>query len=68
VPACPNPCHYSTCTGPDQPEWLSFIGGYFVDQPACLPLIVTVQGKQTTVFISVGVTCPGLRQASAPAA
>lgn len=68
VPACPNPCHYSTCTGPDQPEWLHFIGGYFVDQPSCLPLIVTAQGKQTAVFISVGVACPGLRQASAPAA
>jgi hypothetical protein len=41
VPACPVPCQYSTCTSSERAsQWLGFAGGYFVDQPMCLPLIV----------------------------
>jgi hypothetical protein len=49
------------CTGPSggAVRWLSFAGGYYVDQPACLPLIVGVKGRQLQVFIGVGVACPG---------
>jgi hypothetical protein len=51
VPGCPQP------SGPAQ--WLHFAGGYYVDQPACLPLIIRAGGQQARVFISVGVACPG---------
>jgi hypothetical protein len=49
VPACPRP------SGPAQ--WLGFAGGYWVDQPTCLPLIVSANGEQTRVFISIGLPC-----------
>jgi hypothetical protein len=66
VPACPVPCQYSSCTSSGRAaQWLTFAGGYFVDQPTCLPLIVDAGGRQTRVFISVGVACAGQTGASA---
>jgi len=66
VPACPQPCHYSSCTSSGlAAQWLGFVGGYFVDQPTCLPLIVDAGGRQARVYISVGVPCAG--QTGAPA-
>jgi hypothetical protein len=58
--ACPVPCQYSRCTSSGRAaQWLGFAGGFFVDQPICLPLIVDAGGKQARVFISVGVPCAG---------
>jgi hypothetical protein len=51
--------HVPGCAGRVMPgAWLAFAGGYWVDKPACLPLIVSSGGRQTTVHISVGVACP----------
>jgi hypothetical protein len=56
-PATPGPrLHVDACAGQD--TWLAYAGGYWVDKPACLPLIVRADGQQETVNISVGVQCP----------
>jgi hypothetical protein len=51
VPGCPPP--------PGSAQWLHFAGGYYVDQPMCLPLIIRAGGQQVRVLIGVGVACPG---------
>jgi hypothetical protein len=43
---------------PDRSGWLVFAGGYWVDEPACLPLLVRAGGHQEQVRIAVGVPCP----------
>jgi len=48
--------HVGACAGTDM--WLGYPGGYWVDKPMCLPLIVRTDGRQETVDISVGVRCP----------
>ena len=40
VPACP---------ARGQAPWLVFAGGYWVDAPVCVPLIVRTQGRETQV-------------------
>ena len=40
-------------------HWLAFAGGYTVDKPACVPLVVKAGGRQRTVHIGVGKACPG---------
>jgi hypothetical protein len=37
--------------------WLAFAGGYTVDQPRCLTLVVKAGGRQQTVRIAVGTPC-----------
>jgi len=43
-----------------QKPWLVFAGGFWIGQPACVPLLVkTETQEQKTVQIGVGAACPG---------
>lgn len=50
-----------SCQGPAASTlgWVAFPGGYYVDQPACLPVIVQSAGRSQRVSIGVGTSCPG---------
>jgi len=39
--------------------WLAYAGGFWIDHPACVPIIVRTGGKQREVHIGVGTPCPG---------
>ena len=47
----------SACPARGQAPWLVYAGGYWVDSPACFPLIVRAQGRATQVRIGVGEDC-----------
>ena len=51
VPAC--------APGRGEGRWLAFTGGYYVADPACVALIVTVRGAQQRVEIGIGAPCAG---------
>jgi hypothetical protein len=53
---CPNPGH----------GWLAYAGGYWIDHPACVPIIVRAGGKQQTVHIGIGTPCPGQQPPPGP--
>lgn len=57
VPACPD----ARGTG-----WLAFAGGYWVDRPLCLPLVVRAGGREQRVLIGVGRPCPGQQPPATP--
>jgi hypothetical protein len=38
-------------------QWVAFAGGYTVDAPACVPLIVRSGGREARVRIAVGARC-----------
>jgi hypothetical protein len=46
--------------------WLAYAGGYWIDHPACVPIIVRAGGKQQLVHIGVGTACPGQRPPQGP--
>ena len=46
--------------------WLAYAGGYWIDHPACVPLIVRAGGKQQQVRIGIGTACPGQRPPQGP--
>ncbi len=46
--------------------WLSYAGGYWVRDPLCLPLFVTIHGDRQTIHIGVGAPCPGQRPPPQP--
>jgi hypothetical protein len=46
--------------------WLHYAGGYWIDHPACVPVIVRAGGKQQLVRIGVGTSCPGQRPPQGP--
>jgi hypothetical protein len=45
--------------GQDPGAWLAFAGGFWVSEPACVPLIVDVGQRRQRVHIGVGAACPG---------
>lgn len=47
------------CANPGGTGWLAYAGGYWIDHPACVTLIVKAGGKQQTVHIGIGTACPG---------
>jgi hypothetical protein len=47
-----------------QERWLVFAGGFWVGEPACVPILVKSAGQEQTVLIGVGAACPG--QAAPP--
>ncbi len=53
------------CAGPGG-GWLAYAGGYWINHPACVPLTVTVGGRQQQVHIGVGTACPGQQPPSGP--
>ncbi|MFG3641230.1 hypothetical protein ACGF3C_13290 [Micromonospora sp. NPDC047762] len=40
-----------------QAQWMAFVGGTWVAQPACVPLIVTSNGQTDRVNLGIGVPC-----------
>ena len=52
IAGCPQP----GCTG--DCGWLAFAGGYWVDDPMCVPLIVRAGGREARVSVAVGEGCP----------
>lgn len=55
----------SNCAGPGG-GWLAYAGGFWVDHPACVPIIVRAGGQQRQVNIGVGTACPGQRPPQGP--
>jgi hypothetical protein len=49
-------CSVAGCV--DDCGWLAFAGGYWVDAPRCLPLIVRSGGREERTGVAVGNTCP----------
>ena len=49
VPGCPDT--YGT-------GWLAYPGGYWADQPLCLPISVRSESREQQVHIGVGTGCP----------
>ncbi|MFJ8743880.1 hypothetical protein ACIRL2_31450 [Embleya sp. NPDC127516] len=44
-------------TGSTANSWTAFPGGYYVDRPGCLTLVVRSRGLQTKVRVPVGADC-----------
>jgi hypothetical protein len=55
----------SNCAGPGG-GWLAYAGGFWIDHPACVPIIVRADGRQQQVNIGVGTACPGQRPPQGP--
>ncbi len=43
---------------PGHGAWLVYPGGYYVPEPACVPLVVKTGQESRTVHVPVGVRCP----------
>jgi hypothetical protein len=56
----------SNCANPGGGGWLAIPGGYWIDHPACVPIIVRAGGKQQQVHVGVGKACPGQRPPPEP--
>jgi len=56
----------SNCASPDGGGWLAYVGGYWIDHPACVPIIVRAGGRQQQVPIGLGKACPGQRPPQGP--
>jgi hypothetical protein len=55
----------SNCAGAGD-GWLVYAGGFWIDHPACVPIIVRAAGQQQQVNIGVGTACPGQRPPQGP--
>jgi hypothetical protein len=55
----------NNCSNPGG-GWLAYAGGYWIDHPACVPIIVRAGSKQQEVHIGVGTPCPGQRPPQGP--
>lgn len=49
-----------------QKAWLVFPGGFWVGEPACIPLLVKAGSREALVHIGVGASCPGRRPPPSP--
>jgi hypothetical protein len=47
-------------------RWIAFAGGYWLDHPACVALLVRTTQKTKTVHIGLGTPCPGQRRPPQP--
>jgi len=56
----------SGCASPGGGGWLAFVGGYWIDHPACVSIIVRAGGRQQQVPIGLGKACPGQRPPQGP--
>lgn len=54
------------CRSPAAGGWLAYVGGYWIDHPVCLPLIVQANGRRQQVRIGLGTPCPGQRPPQGP--
>lgn len=64
TPAWPVRITCPPVTGP--PGWFSYVGGYWLPKPGCLPLIVRVGDREQVVHIGLGAPCPGQRRPEGP--
>jgi hypothetical protein len=48
----------SGCPQVSTSHWIAFAGGYYVDEPMCLPVTVESGGLRLLVRIAVGAPCP----------
>lgn len=65
----PTPGHrvvISNCASPLRSRWLAYVGGYWINRPACVPLIVKVGDREQKVHIGLGAPCPGQRPPQGP--
>ena len=47
------------CPGGDKLSvWLAYPGAFYVDRPACLPLVITIGGKSYRTRVPLGRACP----------
>jgi hypothetical protein len=52
--------HVSGCNAAaSNRPWLVFAGGFWIAEPACVPLLVSTGDREQTVQLGLGVTCPG---------
>ncbi|HEV2257486.1 MAG TPA: hypothetical protein VGS06_30510 [Streptosporangiaceae bacterium] len=56
----------SDCASPGRGGWLAYVGGYWIDHPACVPIIVRAGNRQQQVRIGLGTPCPGQRPPQGP--
>jgi hypothetical protein len=56
----------SGCARPHAGGWLGFVGGYWIDHPACVSIIVRADRRQQQVPIGLGKACPGQRPPQGP--
>lgn len=56
----------SDCASPGRSGWLAYVGGYWIDHPACVAIIVRAGGRQQQVHIGLGTACPGQRPPQGP--
>src|SRR5690349_14113204 len=56
----------NNCANPGGGGWLAIPGGYWIDHPACVPIIVRAGGKQQQVHVGLGKACPGQRPPQGP--
>jgi hypothetical protein len=56
----------SGCSAPAGGGWLGYVGGYWIDHPACVAIIVSAGGRQQQVPIGLGKACPGQRPPLGP--
>ena len=54
------------CASPGRSGWLTYVGGYWIDHPACVPIIVRAGNRQQQVHIGLGTACPGQRSPQGP--
>jgi len=54
------------CANTGGRRWLAYAGGYWIDHPACVSIIVSAGGKQQQVHIGIGTACPGQRPPQEP--
>ncbi len=61
VPACEGQRAEWVISG-DATEWRVFAGGFWVREPACMPLVVRAGQQEERVTIGIGAPCPGQTQ------
>ncbi len=46
--------------------WHAYVGGYWLPKPACVPIIVRVDGQEQLVHLGLGTPCSGQRPPEGP--
>lgn len=59
VPGCAPTGTIDQPSNPESGVWLVYAGGYWVPEPACVPVVVRAGQADQTVRIGVGASCPG---------
>jgi hypothetical protein len=47
----------TNCHAPSTSQWVACAGGYYVDEPMCVPIVVEAGGAREVVRIAVGIGC-----------